>query len=84
MKNSDVINTFKAQMDLGRTPSGRTITEYGKNALEATLSDEKNMVMDAIKCKNCCIIVSGLLCPEGCPNCGGHDLESDITQDDVL
>ena len=61
MKISDVHDILRDEKWLARTPTGRSMTEYAVNAVEATLEDEKNWDMDAIKCKNCGIIVSGLL-----------------------
>ena len=79
MKIKDAIQDMKAEALLGRTPSGRSITEYAQNAIIASLEDEKNYEMECLLCLNCCIIISGLLCPEGCPNCGSKDLTTDIT-----
>ena len=81
---SDIFNTLKAEKAFGRTPSGRSITEYAKNAIDATIEDEKNWQAEVMKCLNCNYVNSGLQFPEGCINCGGHDLSSDINQSDVM
>ena len=78
MKISDLTDILKTELKFKRTPSGRSITEYACNGIEATLEDEKNLEMDAIRCINCGIILSGLLVPEGCINCGSKDLTADI------
>ena len=81
MKISDAIDILKTEQIFARTPSGRTITDYALKVIDASLADEKNYEMDCLKCLNCCIIVSGLLCANGCPNCGGHDLTVDINEE---
>lgn len=78
MKISEVIIILKAEKNLERTPTGRLITEYGVNTVIATLEDQKNWESDAVRCKNCCIILSSLLVPAGCPNCGAKDLTKKI------
>jgi hypothetical protein len=83
MKIKDAIQVLKAEAAFGRTPSGRSINEYAQNAIEATLEDEKNYEMECMKCLNCCIILSGLLFPEGCPNCGSKDLETEINEGEI-
>jgi len=84
MNISEIIPTLKAEKAFRKTPSGRPITEQGIATIEAILVDEKNYEAPAVKCLNCNIIVSSLLVPEGCINCGGHDLTTDITQNDIL
>jgi len=78
MKIKDAIGILKAEAGFGRTPSGRSITDYAQNAIRAGLEDTKNYEMECLSCKNCRLIVSGLLCPEGCPNCGSKDLTTEI------
>ena len=78
MQIKDAISIMKAEASLGRTPSGRSITEYAQDAIQAGIDDTKNYEMECLTCLNCNIIVSGLLCPEGCPNCGSKDLTTDI------
>ena len=84
MNISEVVPTLKAEKTFRKTPSGRPITEYAEQVIEAALSDEKNYEAPAVKCLNCCIILSSLLVPEGCVNCGGKDLTTDITKNDIL
>lgn len=84
MNISEIVPTLKAEQALKKTPCGRPITEYAISAIDAALSDEKNYEAPAIKCLNCCIIMSSLLVPEGCVNCGGKDLTTDITNNDIL
>lgn len=84
MKIFEALSTIKAEKALKRTPTGRSITELGVNTLEAMISDEKNWGSKVKKCLNCGIIISELLVPEGCPNCGSKDLTSDINENDVL
>lgn len=76
MKIGEAINLIKAQIVLGRTPKGRPIVKDAIDTLEASLDDNKNWHNDALKCLNCGIIISSLLVPEGCVNCGSKDLES--------
>ena len=84
MKVSEVINTLKSERVLGRTPTGRPLTDYALETIDATLADKKNSESELIKCQNCCIIVSSLLVPEGCVNCGAKDLTTNITRADIL
>ena len=84
MRIREIIPTLQAEKALSRTPIGRPITEYAKATIDAALSDEKNYEIDAMKCLNCCIIVSGLLCADGCPNCGSKDITLEITPKDIL
>jgi rubrerythrin len=84
MKISEAIKTLQAQRNFERTPTGRSIAEYGIDALNAVLDDKKNWENEVIKCLNCCIIMSSLLTPKGCPNCGGHDLTTQVRQADIL
>jgi len=74
MKIIEAIPIIKIELVLGRTPCGRPINEYALEALKATIEDKKNYNQNVINCRNCCIILSSLLVPQGCPNCGGHDL----------
>jgi len=78
MKISDAIDILKSERLLERTPSGRPLTEYAVDCVKATIEDEKNWDSEVIRCLNCCIIVSGLLIPDGCPNCGGKDITLNI------
>jgi hypothetical protein len=75
---------LKAQKEFQRTPSGRLITEYAVQVIDASLEDTKNYGAEVVKCKNCCIILSSLLVPEGCANCGSKDLTSEINEDDII
>jgi hypothetical protein len=83
MKVSEVINILKMEKALKRTPSGRPITDYALEAIDATLADQKNLEVEVIKCYGCCIILSSLLVPSGCCNCGSKDLNTNITQADI-
>jgi len=83
MKISEAIPIMKAQLFFRRTPCGRSVTDYAAETLDAAISDQKNADMDATRCKNCCIIVSSLLVPEGCPNCGGKDLTTEIMNESI-
>ena len=78
MKIFEVMSIIKAEKVLKRTPTGRRITEHGVDNLNAMISDEKNWGSKVKKCLNCGIVISELLVPEGCPNCGSKDLTSDI------
>lgn len=84
MKISDIIDTLRAEVILKKTPSGRSITDYAVDTLIASLEDKKNHGAEVVECKNCKLIISGLLTPEGCPNCGSKDLTSKIKQADIL
>ena len=74
----EALDTLKTEQALKRTPSGRPITDYGAETIAAAISDEKNWGAQVKKCLNCCIIVSSLLVPRGCPNCGSKDMREDI------
>ena len=84
MKVSEVMNTLKAERVLRRTPSGRPLTDYALETIDAILSDEKNSNSEAVKCANCCIILSSLLVPEGCPQCGSKDMTTNVTRNDII
>lgn len=84
MQIIDVIDILRAERILGRTPSGRRITEYGKDILDAAIEDKKNWNAEVQKCLNCGFVGSGLLFPEGCGVCGSKDLTSEINYADIL
>jgi hypothetical protein len=84
MKIADILDKLQAQLNFGRTLKGRPITEFGENGIAATMQDEKNHGADAIICKNCGIILSSLIVPEGCLNCGSKDLNHDLESANVL
>lgn len=84
MKISETIPTIKAQIMFKRTPCGRPITSYALECLESSLTDINNQENESKRCLNCCIIISGLLVPEGCPNCGSKDMTNLITSEDIL
>lgn len=78
MRIVDAIPVLRAQMVFKKTPKGRSITEEGVKAIAASLEDEKNFGVDVVKCLNCGIIMSSLLVPNGCVNCGSKDLDKDV------
>ena len=84
MRISEVTKTIQAQIAMERTSCGRSITQLGVDTCQAVLDDTENYEQDAIKCKNCCIILSSLVIPEGCVNCGCKDVTYDITDQDIL
>jgi len=84
MQISEVLNTLRAEIILERTPSGRPVTEYAKEAIMSALNDEKNWNFNAVICSNCCIIQSSLLTPSGCANCGSKDLRDNINKTEIL
>ena len=71
MKVSDILNILKIEKITERTPLGRPLTEYAIESVMSALEDEKNLDTEAIQCLNCGLVLSGLLIPNGCPNCGG-------------
>ena len=79
-----VILTLKAEKTFRKTPSGRPLTDYAVEVINSALLDEKNYEAPAIRCLNCCIIISSLLVPEGCVNCGGKDFTTNITKNDII
>ena len=83
MQIQAVLETLEAEAILERTPSGRLLTESGKNTIEACLSDEKNYMSDAVLCLNCGFVGSVLLVPEGCPNCKGLDMTTSIEENNI-
>jgi rubrerythrin len=85
MQISEAISTIRAELIFKKTPTGRPINEFALENLRATIQDEKNWQSNVIICKNCCIIMSSLLMPEGCPNCGlKQDLNRNISKADLL
>ena len=70
MKIEQFLNMLKTEEVLERTPTGRAISEEALEAVRATLDDEKNYGVEAFQCRNCGIILSSLIIPEGCMNCG--------------
>ena len=73
MKIKDALHILKAELAFEKTPTGRSISEFAIRTIEATLQDTKNYEMQCSFCPNCCIMLSDLLRPEGCPNCGSKD-----------
>jgi len=84
MRISEVIATLKAERLLQRTPKGRSLTEFALDNLDAALSDIQNYDQNAIQCKNCGLITSSLLVPEGCNGCGSKDLTTEINKNEIL
>ena len=84
MKISDILNTLRAERIFGRTPSGRSLTDYTIKVIDATIEDKKNYDSEAMFCKNCRFIGSSLLANSGCPNCGGKDCSFDINTNQLL
>ena len=83
MKISENLFILKTESVFKKTPCGRPLTDYAVDVINATLSDEKNYNSEVVQCLNCCIIVSSLLVPEGCVNCGSKDLSTNIDQHNV-
>ena len=78
MKIKDSIYILNIQKLLKRTPNGRDINDNALSGIEATINDKKNYEINVTKCKNCGIIISSLLVPNGCINCGCKDLDINI------
>lgn len=53
-----------------RTPTGFPIGEESLEIVRTTIEDTNNHNQPVFSCPNCCIIISSLLVPSGCPNCG--------------
>ena len=83
MKISDVLHILMAEKVFRRTPLGRPLTEYAIETIEAALEDKMNQDQDAIVCKNCGLIQSSLLVPEGC-SCGSKDLTTNIITENII
>ena len=83
MKIQEVLNTLNTEIILGRTPSGRLLTDSGESAIDACISDQKNYMSEAILCMNCGYVGSSLLVPSGCPNCKGLDMTTLIKEKDI-
>lgn len=66
------------QMISKRTPFGRPIQEKAVAALESTLQDESNYGNEVVQCESCGFVISILLTPNGCPNCGIEELRTNI------
>lgn len=84
MNIKDILRTLVAEKIFRRTPSGRPLTEFAIETLNAAIEDEKNHDQPSIVCLNCNFIISSLLVPEGCPSCGAKDLTMTIKQTDIL
>ena len=78
MKIQDALSLMQVELKLNKTTSGRSVSELGRNAIQATIDDQKNYQVDAIKCLNCGFVCSSLIVETGCPNCGGLDLTTII------
>jgi len=81
MNISEVMPILKMQFSFGRTITGRSITEHAVSIVKSSMDDANNQQSDAIQCKNCCIIISSLLAPSGCQNCGSKDMDLNIKQE---
>ena len=81
MKIKEALPILRAEAIFERTTCGRSVTDYARNAIIASMNDTKNHEMECLFCLNCCIIISGLLCPEGCPNCGSKDMTAEINNE---
>lgn len=79
MNIEESANILKQQRSLQRTRKGRPIVEEALAVIDASLEDTKNWGSDVIICLNCGIILSSLLVPGGCVNCGSKDLSSNIS-----
>lgn len=84
MKILEVLHTLIAEKVFKRTPLGRPLTEYAVENIGAALEDKNNQSQEAIMCLNCGFVISSLLVPEGCPNCGGKDLTTEISKTNIL
>ena len=78
MNISEAMAVLNVEKTLGRTPSGRPLSEYAKETIMAAIEDEKNHSTNVVQCLGCGFITSSLLTSEGCPNCGVLDLTFDI------
>lgn len=78
MKISDAIDILTKEQLFGRTPKGRSMSDFAKESVRATLEDQKNYESDVVQCLGCGFIVSSLLVTDGCPNCGVIDLTENI------
>ena len=83
MKISEVLHILMAEKVFRRTPLGRPLTEYALETIDAALEDKINQDQDATRCLNCGFIISSLLVPEGCNNCGGKDLTTGIIIENI-
>ena len=63
-----------------RTPAGRPIHSGAIQAIESTLSDEKNYGSEAVQCESCGFVISILLTEGGCPNCGIEEMNTNIRE----
>lgn len=70
MKIVDSLNIIKAEEVFERTPLGIPLSDYAKNTIKATISDEKNYEAETYQCANCGFLASSLLFEDGCKNCG--------------
>lgn len=78
MKISDCIEIIQKELVLGRTPRGRSVSDFAKETIKAMLQDQKNYQNDVVQCLGCGFIVSSLLVTDGCPNCGAIDLTENV------
>lgn len=80
MNITEAKNILNTQLVLGKTPKGRSITDYAKEVITSCMNDAGNQNANVSACKNCGIVVSVLLVADGCPNCGGLDFNSDVIE----
>lgn len=84
MKIAETITTLKAQINFGKTSTGRSVSEKAIDSIQAAMDDTKNYYVDAIKCLNCNLISSSILTTKGCVNCGAINLTTNIEKGEVL
>lgn len=78
MQIQQLLPLIQVELKIGNTPKGNPLQNFARQSLEATISDKDNYDAEATRCQNCGLIVSSLLVSEGCPQCGGLDLTTEI------
>jgi Zn finger protein HypA/HybF involved in hydrogenase expression len=84
MNVRESLNTIEIQTLLNRTSEGFSLSPKGKSAIEATIADNKNFGVMAVKCQNCGIILSSNVVANGCPNCNNTNMKANLSQDDII
>ena len=81
MMVSEVLDLIEAEITFSRTPWGRRLHNLAISALRSCWEDEGNHNAEAVQCKNCGIIISKLLNPDGCIYCRYPQMDVNIQTD---
>ena len=75
------LSRIKTQLLLNKTVGSKSgswdLSLDAVASVEATVNDQANYHVAAVKCSNCGLLISSLLVEVRCPNCGGLDFEEE-------